>query len=112
MANRLVGKNRLSNAEKEALKEKKMRIKDKFENNNLGDFQNLYPLKRGVCQRDDYLMDKYDHIYNRSREVFEAQQSGKALPQRTKKELFEQYKPSSEPLSKKDTKKKSSHDVS
>ena len=49
MANRLTGKTRMTPAEKEALKQKKMRIKDKFENNNMGDFQNLYPLKRGVC---------------------------------------------------------------
>ena len=44
MANRLVGKHRMTPAEREALKEKKLRVKDKFENNNLGDFQNLYPL--------------------------------------------------------------------
>lgn len=38
MANRLTGKQRMTPAEKEALKQKKMRIKDKFENNNMGDF--------------------------------------------------------------------------
>ena len=38
MANRLTGKSRLTAAEKEALKAKKTRIKDKFENNNMGDF--------------------------------------------------------------------------
>ena len=73
MVNRLVGKNRISNLEKEALKQKKMRIKDKFENNNLGDFQNLYPLKKGICDRDDYLMEKYELIYSRSKDIFEHQ---------------------------------------
>jgi len=53
MANRLVGKHRMTQAEREMVKEKKMRIKDKFENNNLGDFQNLFPLKRGVRVEDD-----------------------------------------------------------
>jgi tubulin polyglutamylase TTLL6/13 len=38
MANRLVGKSRMTAAEREALREKKLRIKDKYENNNLGDF--------------------------------------------------------------------------
>lgn len=48
MANRLVGKQRMGMEEREALRQKKMRIKDKFENNNLGDFQNLYPMRRGL----------------------------------------------------------------
>ena len=48
MAQRLVGKFRMTNEEKEVMREKKLRLKDKFECNNLGDFQNLYPLKRGV----------------------------------------------------------------
>jgi len=38
MANRLVGKQRMSMEERELLRQKKLRIKDKFENNNLGDF--------------------------------------------------------------------------
>lgn len=38
MANRLVGKSRLTQEEREALREKKLRIKDKYENNNMGDF--------------------------------------------------------------------------
>lgn len=57
MANRLVGKQRMTPQEREALKQKKLRIKDKFENNNMGDYQNLYPLKRGVNNHDDRLMD-------------------------------------------------------
>lgn len=38
MANRLVGKQRITQADREQIREKKTRIKDKFENNNLGDF--------------------------------------------------------------------------
>jgi tubulin polyglutamylase TTLL6/13 len=53
MALRLVGKSRLSQEEREAMREKKLRIKDKYENSNMGDFQNLYPLKKGVCPKDD-----------------------------------------------------------
>ena len=37
MANRLVGKQRMSMEERELLRQKKLRIKDKFENNNLGE---------------------------------------------------------------------------
>ena len=38
LANRLVGKNRMTIEDREALKAKKMLVKDKFECNNLGDF--------------------------------------------------------------------------
>lgn len=38
MANRLIGKQRLSQKEREALRAKRLRQKDKFENNNMGDF--------------------------------------------------------------------------
>lgn len=55
--------NKEKQQEKERLKEKKLRIKDKFENNNMGDFQNLYPVPRGVSKYEDDLMDLYDYIY-------------------------------------------------
>jgi len=38
MANRLVGRHRVTQEEREAIKEKKMRIKDKFECANMGDY--------------------------------------------------------------------------
>jgi tubulin polyglutamylase TTLL6/13 len=69
MANRLVGKNRMTAEDREELKEKKMRIKDKFENNNMGDFQNLYPLKRGVNKADDVLMDRYEFIFKKAKDI-------------------------------------------
>lgn len=39
--------------EKELIKQKNMMIKDKFENNNLGDFQNLFPLPKGISADQD-----------------------------------------------------------
>lgn len=44
----LTGKQKFSQEEKETIREKKQRIKDKFEMNNLGNYEVLYPLKRGV----------------------------------------------------------------
>lgn len=71
MASRLIGKQRMTAEEREALRLKKLRLKDKFEFNNLGDFQNLYPLRRDLMPRHDELMDKYERIYKKSREVYE-----------------------------------------
>ena len=69
-ANRMVGKSRLTQVERDVIREKKLRIKDKYENSNMGDFQNMYPLKRGVCLRDDALMEKYDFIYKKAKDVY------------------------------------------
>jgi|APCry1669190327_1035288.scaffolds.fasta_scaffold16013_1 hypothetical protein len=46
-------------------------LKDKFENNNMGDFQNLYPLRLGVCEEDDKLMEKYELFLKKSKELHE-----------------------------------------
>ena len=46
-------------------------LKDKFENNNMGDFQNLYPLRLGVCEEDDKLMEKYELFLRKSKELNE-----------------------------------------
>ena len=62
MASRLVGKHRANQADREALKAKKLRIKDKWETNNMGDFQHLYPLRRGIFVKDDQLQDRYEMI--------------------------------------------------
>ena len=71
MASRLVGKPKQSQADREALKAKKLRLKDKWETNNMGDFQNLFPLRRGVTNDIDKLQDKYDLIFRKSKEVYE-----------------------------------------
>ena len=43
----LVGKTKLNLDEKEIQREKKLRLKDKSEQNNLGGYEMLYPLKKG-----------------------------------------------------------------
>ena len=68
-ADRLTGKQRLTAPERDQLRQKKLRIKEKFENNNLGDYQNLFPLKRGLSEEDDKLMDRYEKILLKSKEV-------------------------------------------
>lgn len=55
--------NKEKQQEKEALRAKNQIIKDKYENSNMGDFQNLYPLPLGVTKEQDKLMELYDHIY-------------------------------------------------
>lgn len=37
----------------------------------MGDFQNLYPLRRGLILHHDMLMDEYDEIYAKSKVVYE-----------------------------------------
>lgn len=86
MANRLAGKQRMNQEEREQLKAKKMRIKDKFEQNNLGDFQNLYPLRRGLITRHDELMDDYDFIYRVGKQVYEETTQGGYCPNKPRKE--------------------------
>jgi uncharacterized protein YdcH (DUF465 family) len=44
----LTGKQKLTNEEKEIMKEKKLRVKDKHELSNLNGYEMLYPLKKGV----------------------------------------------------------------
>ena len=46
----LVGKTKLNLDEKEIQREKKLRLKDKSEQNNLGGYEMLYPLKKGQNQ--------------------------------------------------------------
>ena len=68
---RLVNKNRMPPQEREELRKKKQRIKDKFETQNMGDFQALYPLKRGLRAEDDQLMDKYDRMNAKAKQLYE-----------------------------------------
>jgi tubulin polyglutamylase TTLL6/13 len=55
--------NKQKQTEKEQRKQRKLAKKDKYENSNMGDFQNLYPLPKGVSKEQDKLMDFYDNIY-------------------------------------------------
>jgi len=80
MASRLVGKNRMTAEEKEQTRAKKLRIKDKYEQSNMGDFQNLYPLRRGLIPRHDDLMEEYESIHKRAKEVYDETSHGGYLP--------------------------------
>lgn len=42
----------------------------------MGDFQNLYPLRRGLLIDHDDKMEQYDIIMKKSREVYEENISG------------------------------------
>jgi len=62
--------------EKESIREKKMKVKDKFEQANLGGYELLYPIKRGVTPEDDQLMDKYEFLLAKSKEIWEESIAG------------------------------------
>jgi hypothetical protein len=72
----LVGKTKMNQEEKEQQREKKLKIKDKYEQANLGGYEMLYPLKRGVVPEDDTLMDKYDYLLAKSKEIWEESIAG------------------------------------
>lgn len=72
----LTGKIKLTNDEKEKLREKKLKVKDKFEMNNLGNYEFLYPLPFGENEENDMLMDKYDNLLIKSKEIWEESISG------------------------------------
>ena len=42
----------------------------------MGDYQNLYPLKRGVSDKDDRMMDQYDYIYKKAKDVYSESTTG------------------------------------
>ncbi len=72
----LVGKTKLNQEEKEQIRDKKLKLKDKYEQANLGGYEMLYPLKRGVVPEDDALMDKYDFLLAKSKEIWEESIAG------------------------------------
>ena len=53
---RLQGLPRASNYEKEETRAKKVRIKDKFELNNLGDYERIYPIQPDHLRDNEYLI--------------------------------------------------------
>lgn len=53
----------------------------------MGDFQNLYPIPKGVSQEQDELQNLYDFIYfKKSRHVYDETLSGGGVA-KTKKEI-------------------------
>lgn len=71
MAARLIGKHRIQQEDREILRKKFLAKKDKYEQNNLGDFQCLYPLKRSVDPIHDRIMDRYDRIYLKAKTAYD-----------------------------------------
>lgn len=72
----LLGKQKVSLEEKEALREKKLRIKDKWEQSQMGAmYEELYPIKTDTeCTKEQ--MAKYQLLLARSKEVWEESISG------------------------------------
>ena len=66
----------MNQEEKEQQREKKLKIKDKYEQANLGGYEMLYPLRRGVTPEDDQLMDKYEFLLAKSKEIWEESIAG------------------------------------
>lgn len=45
----------------------------------MGDFQSLYPLKRGLNYKDDFIMDRYDYILKKAKDLFEDSTTTKGI---------------------------------
>ena len=76
---RLQGLPRASNYEKEEVRQKKIRIKDKFELNNLGGFERIYPIQPDLLKDNPYniaLQDKYDDLIAYSKDVWAESAAG------------------------------------
>ena len=58
----LTGKQKLTLEEKETLREKKRKLKDKYESVCLGGFEAIYPLKKGISPEQDQLQYAYEQI--------------------------------------------------
>ena len=78
--------------EREDNRIQKLQAKDNFENSNMGDYQNLYPIPRGVTREHDKLMDLYDAIYLKvARQVFlDSIQANAGVKNKLREEMDEQ----------------------
>lgn len=58
----------------------------------------LYPLKRGVAPEDDQLMDKYEFLLAKSKEIWEESIAGGGYKKKVQDpEMTPQYKPNQPP---------------
>ena len=76
---RLQGLPRASNYEKEETRQKKIRIKDKHELGNLGDFERIYPLQPDHLRDNEYnigVQDRYDELIHFSKDVWAESAAG------------------------------------
>ena len=76
---RLTGVPRATNQEKEETRQKKIRIKDKFELNNLGNYERIFPLMpEDLADNENNLalQEKYEELINASKEVYAESAAG------------------------------------
>ena len=76
---RLQGLPRASNYEKEELRQKKIRIRDKHELNTLGNYERIYPLQAEHLRDNEYkisLQDRYDELIHFSHEIWAESAAG------------------------------------
>lgn len=108
---RLQGLPRASNYEKEETRAKKVRIKDKFELNNLGGYERIFPIQPNLLRDNEYLIalqDRYDELIHFSKDIWAESASGgfakKKIDVENKPWLKSPDKhPSSKEVSKKDS---------
>lgn len=100
MQKRLTGQPRATIEEREALRQKKCRIRDKFEINNLGNYERIYPLMPDLLEKSEEArlqQDNYDKLIYYSKEIWGESAAGgfakRKLP-------IDVEKPVSSPLSK------------
>lgn len=65
-------KNKITQEEKDLIREKKQALKDKHERENMGQFEHLYPLDP---RASDEKVSKYEALFVKAREVFEESQN-------------------------------------
>lgn len=76
---RLTGMPRASKYEQEEIRQKKIRIKDKFELNNLGDYERCYPLHPDDLKDNEEnmaLQAKYDELVVHSKDIYAESAAG------------------------------------
>ena len=100
---------RASNYEKEETRQKKIRIKDKFELNNLGEYERIYPLQPEHLKDNPYniaLQDRYDEIIYYSKDIWAETAAGGFSKKKIEIDGIKHFNKSPEKLSSKDVTKK------
>ena len=90
MHKRLTGQPRASVEEREQLRLKRLRIKDKFELNNLGDYERIYPLMPAEIDSSEAAkekMENYELFIHYSKEAWGESAAGGFSKRKTQIEL-------------------------
>ena len=85
MTRRLQGYGRATVESREEVKRKKQRLKDKFEFNNKGDYEIIYPLRSAYFEsnhNDHILHEAYDNLIRHTQEIWTNATKGFALPKK------------------------------